>query len=52
MAFGGGLDVRILPRFSIRTSVDWNPKWVGKDDDGSRIRLDDLRFSAGVLFHF
>ena len=52
MAFGGGLDVRILPRFSIRTSVDWNPKWVGTDDDGSRIRLDDLRFSAGVLFHF
>jgi hypothetical protein len=52
MAFGGGLDVGILPRFSLRTSVDWNPKWVGVDDDGSRLRLDDLRFSVGILFHF
>jgi opacity protein-like surface antigen len=52
MAFGGGVDVRIISRFSLRTSVDWNPKWVGVDEDGSRIRLDDLRFSAGVLFHF
>jgi opacity protein-like surface antigen len=51
MAFGGGLDVRILPRFSLRTSVDYNPKFVGHDEDGSRIRLDDLRFSVGILFH-
>jgi opacity protein-like surface antigen len=52
MAFGGGLDVRILPRFSLRTSVDYNPKFVGRDEDGSSTRLDDLRFSAGVLFRF
>jgi opacity protein-like surface antigen len=51
MAFGGGLDVRVLPRFSVRTSVDYNPKFVGHDDDGSRIRIDDLRFSVGVIFH-
>jgi opacity protein-like surface antigen len=51
MAFGGGVDVRTSSRFSLRTSVDYNPKFVGRNDFGARKRLDDLRFSFGVLFH-
>ena len=51
MAFGGGLDVRMTRRFSLRTSADFNPKWVGRDDAGSRQVQNDLRLAVGVLFH-
>ena len=50
MALGGGVDVRINRRFSARTSVDFNPNWVGRDDNGARQVQKDLRFAAGVLF--
>ncbi len=51
MAFGGGLDVRMSRRFSLRTSVDFNPKWVGRDDNAARQVQNDLRLAVGVLFH-
>ena len=51
MAFGGGLDVRIHRRFSIRTTLDFNPKWVGRDDNGARQIQNDLRLSVGIVFH-
>jgi hypothetical protein len=51
MAFGGGLDVRMARRFSLRTSLDFNPKWVGRDDNGARQVQNDLRLAVGVLFH-
>ena len=51
MAFGPGLDVRMARRLSLRTSVDFNPKWVGRDDAGARQVQKDLRLAAGILFH-
>jgi opacity protein-like surface antigen len=51
MAYGGGLQVRINGRFSVRTSVDFNPKRVGRDDNGARQDLNDLRGFIGVVFH-
>jgi opacity protein-like surface antigen len=50
MAYGGGLEVRISRRFSVRTSVDFNPKWVGRDDNGARQVQNDLRWFVGVGF--
>jgi hypothetical protein len=51
MAFGGGLDVRMTPRVSLRTSLDFNPKWVGRDDAGARQVQNDVRLAIGILFH-
>jgi hypothetical protein len=51
MAFGGGLDVRLTRRFSARTSLDFNPKWVGRDDAGARQVQNDLRLAVGILVH-
>ena len=51
MAFGGGVDIRLARRFSLRASGDYNPAWVGRDDDGARQRQNDIRVSLGVLFH-
>jgi opacity protein-like surface antigen len=51
MAVGGGLDVRLTRRFSVRTSLDFNPNWVGRDDTGGRQVQNDLRLAVGVLFH-
>ena len=51
MAFGGGVDIRLARRFSLRASADYNPAWIGRDDDGNRQRQNDLRISMGILFH-
>jgi Outer membrane protein beta-barrel domain len=51
MALGGGVDVRVTRRFSVRTSLDFNPNWVGRDDSGQRQVQKDLRLAVGVLFH-
>src|SRR5215510_1107624 len=50
MAFGGGVDIRMTGRFSLRASGDYNPAWVGRDDDGARQRQNDIRVSLGLLF--
>lgn len=49
-AYGGGMEVRIRRRFSVQTSVDFNPKWVGRDDNGARQAQKDLRGFIGVVF--
>jgi len=51
MALGGGVDVRVARRFSLRTAVDFNPKWVGRDDAGARQVQKGLRLVVGALFH-
>jgi hypothetical protein len=53
MAYGGGLDVRITHRTSIRYSVDYSLNYYGggRDNSGERERLDTFRMSVGVLFH-
>lgn len=51
MTVGGGLDIRITRRISFRTTTDFNPKWVGRDDNGGRQVQKDLRFSTGILLH-
>lgn len=54
LAIGGGLDVRVNDRFSIRAfQLDYNPVFVRSRPelgiDGSR-RLDNVRFSIGIVF--
>jgi hypothetical protein len=51
MAYGGGFEVRVKRRLSVRTTVDFNPKRVGRDDNGERKDLNDLRWFIGVVFH-
>lgn len=51
MAFGGGLDIRATKRFSVRSSIDYNPTFLGDAITPSRNRQDNVRLSLGVLFH-
>ena len=51
VAIGGGVDIRLSKRFSVRTGVDFNPAWVGRDDTGARTVLKNVRISAGILLH-
>jgi hypothetical protein len=51
MALGGGVDVRMARRFGLRTSIDFNPKWVGRNDAGERQVQKGLRLAVGILFH-
>ena len=48
VALGGGLDIRATKRISIRTSMDYNPIFIG-DSSGGRRNL--TRLSLGILFH-
>ncbi|HWY71747.1 MAG TPA: outer membrane beta-barrel protein [Terriglobales bacterium] len=49
MGLGPGFDIRIARRFSFRMILDYNPKWVGRDDDGGRSLLGDVRLSVGIV---
>jgi opacity protein-like surface antigen len=48
MALGGGLDLRVTKRISIRGSIDYNPIFIGDSSGGTR---NLVRLSLGVLFH-
>jgi opacity protein-like surface antigen len=48
MALGGGLDLRVSKRISIRGSMDYNPVFISNSAGG---RQDFARFSLGLLFH-
>lgn len=51
-ALGGGVDVRVSERASIRTSFDYNPTRVDRGlFMGGLQRQDNFRTSVGVLFH-
>jgi opacity protein-like surface antigen len=51
MGLGPGLDVRLTRRISYRTVVDYNPKWVGRDDNLQRSMLGDVRLTVGIVLH-
>ena len=50
-AMGGGADIRLSHRFSVRTGMDFNPAWVGRDDSGARTAIKNVRLWGGILFH-
>jgi hypothetical protein len=50
MRFGGGLDVRMTRRFSLRTLVMYSQAFVGSNAL-PRQRVDALGWSSGLLFH-
>jgi Outer membrane protein beta-barrel domain len=51
MAFGGGLDVRVSRRASIRTLIDYAPTYLREGGTNERSRQDHIRLSLGILFH-
>lgn len=51
LALGGGFDIRVSKRFSFRTSVDYNPAYIGGGTTGDpRNWRDQVRFSVGFVF--
>jgi hypothetical protein len=50
MAFGGGGDIRITRRFSIRGMITYQQAFLGSNDLPSQ-RVNALGWSSGVLFH-
>ena len=50
MAFGGGFDVRILPRVGFRGFLTYGQSFVGSDVL-ARHRVNSVGWSSGVLFH-
>ena len=52
LALGGGFDIRVSKRFSVRTSVDYNPAYTGGGTTiDPRNWRDHVRFSVGIVFH-
>jgi opacity protein-like surface antigen len=49
-AFGGGLDIRLSKRFSIRALTDYSAVFIGDADAGSSSRRNHVRFSIGIVF--
>ena len=49
-AFGGGLDVRLSKRFSIRTMADYTATFLGDAVPGSSGRQNHVRLSLGIVF--
>jgi opacity protein-like surface antigen len=51
LALGGGFDIRVSKRFSVRTSVDYNPAYIGGGTTTDpRNWRDQVRFSVGIVF--
>jgi hypothetical protein len=50
MALGGGLDVRVTRRASIRTMVDYAPTWLKEGGANERSKQEHIRLSLGILF--
>jgi opacity protein-like surface antigen len=51
LALGGGFDIGVSKRFSVRTSVDYNPVYLGGTTTDPRGWRDHVRFSVGIVFH-
>ena len=49
-AFGGGLDIRLSKRFSIRTMADYTAAFLGYNDESRSSRQNHLRLSIGIVF--
>ena len=50
-AAGGGLDVRVSGRSSVRTSFDYNPVYLTGFTAPAEGRQNNFRASVGILFH-
>ena len=51
MALGGGVDIRVAGRFSIRAAIDYSPTFLGDADPDESGRQNHSRLSFGILFH-
>ena len=49
-AFGGGLDIRLSKRFSIRTMMDYTAAFIGYNDESTTSRQNHVRLSIGIVF--
>lgn len=49
-AFGGGLDIRLSKRFSIRTMADYTAAFIGYNDESTSSRQNHVRLSIGIVF--
>jgi hypothetical protein len=50
MAYGGGLDLCITRRITLRYSADYGSAFMGKNASGGTQRVETVRSSVGVLF--
>jgi opacity protein-like surface antigen len=49
-AFGGGLDIRLSKRFSIRSMMDYTAAFLGEADGRASGRQNHVRISVGIVF--
>jgi hypothetical protein len=49
-AFGGGLDIRLSKRFSIRTMADYTAAFLGYNDESTSSRQNHVRLTIGIVF--
>jgi opacity protein-like surface antigen len=49
-AFGGGLDIRLSKRFSIRATADYTAAFLGYNDESTSSRQNHVRVSVGIVF--
>jgi opacity protein-like surface antigen len=49
-AFGGGFDIRLTRRFSIRTMADYTAAFLGDAAPGESRRTNHVRLSIGIVF--
>ncbi len=50
MSYGGGLEIRIVPRISFRISVDYGKAFAGSSALPPQ-RVNSVGFSTGIVFH-
>jgi len=51
-SFGGGVDIRLSRRISLRTAVDYTATFLAEPNPGEGRPQNHVRVSAGILFHF
>ena len=51
MALGGGVDLRVSERFSLRGMLDYTPTFLGDADPSESGKQKHSRLSLGILFH-
>ena len=53
LAIGGGVQVKVVPRYYVRTSVDWIRTSNNlADPTGPRVNQNNFRVSVGLAYHF
>lgn len=51
MALGGGVDIRVSGRFSLRAAIDYSPTFLGDANADESGKQNHSRLSFGILFH-